>query len=61
MRDDLVAAKIEVDPLLGTSSFGAAQEFAVKAARGIEIVDWEGEVKRRKAHSVGLTSYRGFR
>ena len=50
MRNDLVAVKIEVDPLLGASSFRAAQDLAIKAARRIEIVDWESEMEWRQRH-----------
>jgi len=43
--DDLVAMKIEVDPGVAGSTFRAAEQLAVKAACGGEIVHGEGEMK----------------
>jgi len=50
MRDDLMTVQIEIDPMLGAPSFRAAEEIAVEAAGGGEIVDRKGQVKRLKSH-----------
>ncbi len=46
MGDDLVAEEVEVDPVVGASAFRAAEQAAVESARGLEVVDGEGEVER---------------
>jgi hypothetical protein len=43
--DDLVTAKIEVDPMVRAPSLWAAQQLAVEAARGREVVDREGKME----------------
>ena len=52
MGDDLVAAKIEIDPALGASTLGAAEQPAVKGAGRGEIVDREGEMEERLGHAL---------
>ena len=47
VRHDLVAVEIEVDPLVGRASFGAAEQLPVETACGLEVVDGEGEVEGR--------------
>ena len=42
VRDDLVAVEIEVDPVVAAAPFSASHEFAVKFARGGQVVDREG-------------------
>ena len=54
MGDDLVAVEIEVDPVLGAAPFGAAQQLAVEAARGGQIVDRKGEMEGRQGHAFEL-------
>jgi len=60
VSDDLMAEKIEVDPMLRAPSLGAAEQVAIEAARGGEIVDREGEVERRKRHARWIASKRRF-
>jgi hypothetical protein len=50
MRDDLVTVEIEVDPVVGAAAFGAGEDGAVEVARGVEVVDWEGDVKGLNRH-----------
>jgi hypothetical protein len=52
--DDLVAVKVEIDPMVGAAPFGAAEQLAVKAASGGKVIDRKGEMERRKAHSICL-------
>ena len=54
MGDDLVAVEIEIDPMLGASAFGAAEQLAVEAARRGEVIDRKGEVEGRQAHAASL-------
>lgn len=52
MRDDLMAEKVEIDPMGVRPAFRAAEQFAVKAPGRIEIVDGKGKVEWRKlAHA----------
>ena len=46
VRDDLVPEEIEVHPFGGASTFGAAEQLAIEAARGGEVVYRNGEVER---------------
>ena len=52
MGDDLVAEEIEIDPFVRAAPLRAAEQPAVESARGVEIVDREGEVEGR--HAVPL-------
>ena len=54
MGDDLVAVEVEIDPMVGAAAFGAAEQLAVEAPRGGEIVDRKGKVEGRKAHVAHL-------
>ena len=36
-----MAEEVEIDPMLGTATFGTAQQIAVEAASGGEVVDWK--------------------
>ena len=45
VRDDLVAVQVEVDPVGIAASLGASQNITIEMARGIEIVDGEGDVE----------------
>ena len=54
MGDDLVAEEIEVDPVGGAAPLRAAEQPAVEGARGVEIVDREGEVEGRQAGHAGI-------
>ena len=47
MGDDLMAVEIEIDPFVRASPLGAAEQPAIKGARGGEIVDREGEMEGR--------------
>src|SRR3546814_8088456 len=49
VRDDLMPVKVEVDPVGGAASFGAAEDRAVKMARGVEVINREGDVERGEA------------
>src|SRR4051812_22570890 len=46
VSDDLVAKKIEVYPSIRAPSFLTFEDAAVKFARGIEIVDRKGKMKK---------------
>ncbi len=50
--DDLVAEEVEVDPLLAAAPFGAADHARPEDARGVEVVDREGEVERWAVHGA---------
>jgi len=50
MRDDLMPVQVEIDPMLGASPFGAAQEPSVKATCCGQIVDRKSKVEGSKAH-----------
>ena len=45
MRDNLVAEKVEIDPLVGRPPFGAAHDDAVKMARFGKVVDGKSEME----------------
>jgi hypothetical protein len=45
MTDQLVAHQIEVDPALGASSLGAAEQLAVESPGLVEISDLDGEME----------------
>jgi hypothetical protein len=45
MRNDLMAEKIEVDPMRIASSLAAAQKIAVKSAGRRQIMDGKSEMK----------------
>jgi hypothetical protein len=51
MRDNLVAEEIEVYPLLRTAAFRTAHCGPIKVPCCVEIVDREGNVKRRQLHA----------
>jgi hypothetical protein len=55
MRDDLVAAQVEIDPVVGASSLGAAEQFDVEPPRSGNVVDRKGVMERRKAHVSALS------
>jgi hypothetical protein len=46
MRDNLMAEKVEIDPLVGRPPFGAAHDKAVKMPRFGKIVDGKGQMER---------------
>src|SRR6202034_2705072 len=52
VRDDLVAVEVEVDPVVGAAAFGAGEDGAVEVARGVEVVDWEGDVEGLNRHTT---------
>lgn len=54
MCDDLVAEKVEVDPVLAAAAFRAAEQVPIKCAGYGEVVNGKGEVERR--HKAGLAS-----
>ena len=54
MRNDLMPVQIEIDPLVGAASLGAAEQLAIELPRGSEIVDRKSQVKRRNAHHPPL-------
>ena len=45
MRDDLMPEEVEIDPVIRTAPLFAAQQPAVKGARGSKIMDGESEVE----------------
>ena len=59
VRDDLVPEQIEVDPLVGTAALRAAEHRAVELPRGGEIVDREGDMKRRELTHVSVLAKSG--
>jgi hypothetical protein len=50
MGDDLMAEKVEVDPLVGTAPLRTTEQFAIESPCRGKIVDREGQVEWRKAH-----------
>ena len=55
MGDDLVAEKVEIDPLIRVAALGAAERAAIEGAGGLEIVDGKGEVEGGKGgHATNL-------
>ncbi len=44
--DDLMTVEVEIDPMVGASTFGAAKQIAVEATSGGEVVDGKGEMER---------------
>jgi hypothetical protein len=56
MCHDLMPVKVEIDPVLGASSLGAAEQFAVEPTCGCDVVHWKGQVERRQAHASALQS-----
>jgi hypothetical protein len=48
MRDDLMAIKVEVDPVGRATTFGTPQQFAVERARCLDAVDGECDMEREK-------------
>lgn len=50
--DQLVAEEVEVDPVLGGAAFAQAEDFAVEAPGGRQVVDRDGEVEGHQAHGV---------
>ena len=50
MGNDLMTPQIEINPVIGASPFGTAEQLAVETAGGGEIVNREGKVKGRKCH-----------
>jgi hypothetical protein len=51
MRNDLVAVKVKVNPLVRTAALGAAKKSSVKMARLLKVVNGKGQMKR--VHSGG--------
>jgi hypothetical protein len=47
-----MTVQVEVDPMIGATSFGTAEKLTVEAPRGRKIVDRKGQVKWRNAHAV---------
>ena len=52
MSDDLMAVQVEVDPILGASSFRAAEKLAIETPCLGKIVDREGQMKWRQRHAL---------
>ena len=50
VSDDLMAVKVEIDPVVRGSPFAATEHFAVEAARGGKVVDRAGEMERGQVH-----------
>ena len=46
MGNDLVAIKVEVDPLIRTPSLFTAEQAPIKGTRGSEIMDRKREMER---------------
>jgi hypothetical protein len=55
MRHELVAEEVEVHPLRAAATFRTAEELAVEGACGGEVVNGDGEVKRRQWHGAGVS------
>jgi hypothetical protein len=55
VRHDLMAAKVEIHPLIGTPPFGATEKIAVKAAGRGKVVDRKGMVEGREAHPLDMS------
>jgi hypothetical protein len=57
MRHDLVAVEVEIDPVISASTLRASDQFAIEAACGGKIIDWEGMMKGRQAHGPFTCHY----
>ena len=53
MGDDLMAEKVEIDPLVRTSPLRAAEQAAIECAGLGKVVDGKGEVKRGERRHCG--------
>jgi hypothetical protein len=58
VRDDLMAAEVEVDPFGRTAAFRTAEQAAVEGAGGGEVVDGEGDVEGREVRMHGGIQFR---
>jgi hypothetical protein len=54
VRYDLVAEEIEIYPMRGAPALGTSEGGSVEEAGNVEIVDWEGDVERRKRQGIAL-------
>ncbi|MNC24580.1 hypothetical protein D3C75_726360 [compost metagenome] len=57
VNNQLVAIKIEVDPLVAGTTFFQAEHFAIKCARASEVVNGNCKVERREAHQNSNTVF----
>src|SRR5215213_5614425 len=46
VRDDLMAEEIEIDPVIGATTFFTFEHIAIKPAGGIEIVYWKSKMEK---------------
>jgi hypothetical protein len=57
VRHDLMAVEVEIDPLARAPPLGAAEQLAIKATRGSQIVHRKSQMERRKrGHAASLTA-----
>jgi hypothetical protein len=61
VNDQLVAIKVEVDPLSTGAPFFKSKDFTVKGARCCQIVNGDSEVERREAHQNSDHVFMGWR
>jgi hypothetical protein len=59
VNNQLVALKIEIDPLVAGTTFFQAKHFAIKCACASKVVDRDCEVERREAHQNSNTVFVG--
>ena len=59
MSDDLMTKEIKIHPLVAGTSFGTAEQFAVKGARFGKIAHGKGQMKTRTGgHGMRLNACR---
>jgi hypothetical protein len=57
MRHDLVAVEVEIDPVISAPPLRASDQPTIEASCGGKIIDWEGMMKGRQAHSPFTCHY----
>lgn len=58
VTDELVPIHVEIDPVGGTASFGAADDLAVEVARFGDVPYLDGDVKGRERHGAMIREVR---
>jgi hypothetical protein len=54
MSHDLMPMEVEIDPAICAAALCATKRRAIELARGIEVVDGEGEMEWRQGHARTL-------
>ncbi|MNO91853.1 hypothetical protein D3C76_834100 [compost metagenome] len=54
VNDQLMAEKVEIDPMIAGATFFEAEHMAIEIPSGRQVVDRDGQVKRRELHRMCL-------